>query len=203
MTTPKTGYSITEQIPDFLRQVDPSWTLFLDRDGVINVRLMDDYVKQIAEFEFLPGSLEAMVRFGEWFGKMVVVTNQRGIDKGLMTTEDLKSIHAYMEANLNAAGGHLDGIYFCPYHPENDHQGCRKPKIGMALEAQEDFPEIDFQKSIMVGDSISDMEFGRNAGMHTVFIHPDEEKYSQQPQIDCVLPDLGALMKLIEHLHRN
>lgn len=158
--------------PNF--STDRSWTLFLDRDGVINRRLVADYVKFPAEFEWLPGSKEAIVSFSEMFGIVVVVTNQQGIGKGLMTENDLDEIHQRMKADIMEVGGHINQIYHCPDLASRS-PNCRKPSPEMAWRAKQDFPQIDFQRSLMVGDSCSDMEFGRNAGMQTVFIqHPGE-----------------------------
>ncbi len=151
------------------------WTLFLDRDGVINTRLMGDYVKNVEEFEFLPGVLEAIAKMTSIFGRIVVVTNQQGIGKGLMTENDLAEVHSYMQNEVVKAGGKIDKVYYCP-ELESKKAACRKPNTGMAEEARKDFPEIDFKRSIMVGDSISDMEFGKRVGMLTVFISDEDDK---------------------------
>lgn len=153
--------------------IDRTWTLFLDRDGVINVKLEGDYVKKIEEFEFTENALKAIAKLKQLFGKIVVVTNQQGIAKGLYTEEDLNAVHAYMQEQLAKENAQVDKIYFCPALNGDTRFNCRKPDIGMALQAQTDFPEIDFSKSVMVGDSISDMEFGRKLGMYTVFIADD------------------------------
>lgn len=150
-------------------KIDRSWTLFLDRDGVINKRLIDDYVKNIREFEFLPGVQEALAEFAKVFGRIFVVTNQRGIARGLMTEHDLHLVNEYMLAELQKAGGRIDKVYYCP-HDRDENCGCRKPAIGMALKAKQDYPEIDFSKAIMIGDSPSDIEFGENAGMRTIYV---------------------------------
>lgn len=176
------------QKQQFNLKVDKTWTLFLDRDGVINKRLIDDYVKHIGEFEFLPGVCEAIARFSKLFGKVFVVTNQRGIARGLMTVEDLRAVNDFMLEGIAKAGGRIDGIYFCP-HDRNAGCGCRKPDIGMALAAKRDFPEIDFVKSIMVGDSGSDIEFGKNAGMITVKI-TDEQGEGLRAQSLAELADM-------------
>lgn len=150
--------------------IDHSWSLFLDRDGVINKRLIDDYVKIPAEFEFLPGVPEAISKFSTIFGRIFVVTNQRGIARGLMTEDDLQIVHKLMLDDIKNAGGRIDKIYYCP-HDRNQGCGCRKPDIGMALKAKQDYPEVDFSKAIMLGDSTSDIKFGENAGMHTFRIN--------------------------------
>ena len=155
--------------------ITKDWTLFLDRDGVINKKLDNDYVKHWIEFEFLEGVFEALKKLDSVFGKIVVVTNQQGIGKGLYRTEDLELIHKNMLYEINYLGGRIDKVYFSPYLNSLNHP-TRKPRIGMALQAQKDFPEIDFSKSIIVGDSLSDMEFGRNAGMKTAFISEEKKK---------------------------
>jgi len=165
------------QITDLTKiNIDKTWSLFLDRDGVINKRLMDDYVKSIKEFEFLPEAAEAFKIFSEKFGRVFIITNQRGIARKLMTVEDLTSVHDFMVQKIKQAGGKVDGIYYCP-HDRNQNCGCRKPDIGSALKAQKDFPEVDFKKSIMVGDTSSDIQFGENAGMFTVKITEKPYEY--------------------------
>lgn len=149
--------------------IDSSWTLFLDRDGVINKKLENDYVKHWIEFEFIEGSIDALKFLKGLFGIIVVVTNQQGIGKRLYRTEDLELIHKNMIYEIDFYGGRIDKVYFSPYLKEENHP-TRKPGIGMALQAKEDFPQIDFSKSLMIGDSMSDMEFGRRAGMKTVYI---------------------------------
>ena len=156
-----------------LIKVNNSWTLFLDRDGVVNKRLINDYVKNINEFEFLPGTKKAIAKLSNIFGKIFVVTNQRGIARGLMTVEDLLVVNNFMLKQVKEAGGRIDRVYFCP-HDRDQGCGCRKPDIGMALKAKKEFPNINFKKSIMVGDSVSDIEFGKNAGMVTVHITSEE-----------------------------
>lgn len=153
--------------------IDKSWTLFLDRDGVINKKLENDYVKHWIEFEFLEGVIDALKSLNTRFGTIVVVTNQQGIGKGLYRTEDLELIHKNMIYEIEYLGGRIDKVYFSPYLNSENHP-TRKPGIGMALAAKNDFPGIDFSKSIIVGDSLSDMEFGRNAGMKTAFISEDK-----------------------------
>ncbi len=158
--------------------IDKNWTLFLDRDGVINKKLHNDYVKHWIEFEFIEGTLQALKTVNSIFGKIVVVTNQQGIGKGIYRTEDLEIIHKNMLYEIHYFGGRIDGVYFSPHLAAQNHN-TRKPNIGMALHAQKNYPEINFTKSIIVGDSISDMEFGRNAGMKTVFIS-DENRNDER-----------------------
>lgn len=154
---------------------DAQWTLFLDRDGVINHRIVGGYVKHWNEFHFLEGTLEAIKVLSGIFGKTFVVSNQQGIGKGLMNLEHVEDIHRRMLAEIEQNGGKVDQVFFSPHLQEANHLD-RKPNIGMALKAQELFPQINFKKSVMVGDSTSDMEFGRNAGMVNVFIQPREDQ---------------------------
>jgi histidinol-phosphate phosphatase family protein len=166
--------------------IDKSWTLFLDRDGVINKKIENDYVKHWMDFEFLDGVLDAMKILNNKFGRIVIVTNQQGIGKGLYRTEDLELIHKNMLYEINYLGGRIDKVYFSPHLAASKHP-TRKPGTGMAIEAKKDFPEIDFSRSIIVGDSMSDMEFGRALGMKTVYI---SETKVDDSKIDFYFPSL-------------
>lgn len=177
--------------------IDKSWTLFLDRDGVINKKLENDYVKHWIEFEFIDGSIDAVKYLASVFGRIVVVTNQQGIGKRLYRIEDLELIHKNMLYEIAYHGGKIDKVYFSPHlHAEN--HPTRKPGIGMALNAKADYPEIDFTKSVVVGDSLSDMEFGRNAGMKTIFI---SEKKIEDPRIDFTYKSLNELVITLQNAH--
>jgi histidinol-phosphate phosphatase family protein len=158
-----------------------SHSLFIDRDGVINRRIFGGYVTKISEFDFLPGVFESFRIFNRVFNKIIVVTNQQGVGKGLMTVSDLEKIHAFMTENIGKNGGRIDAVYYCTMLA-NIERNCRKPDKYMALEAKDDFPEINFSKSIMVGDSESDILFGKNSGMKTILI--GDEKLS-----DGIVPD--------------
>lgn len=148
-------------------------TLFLDRDGVINTRLIDDYVKKTDDFSFTEGFLPALASIAPFFSNIVVVTNQQGVGKGLMTVNELNTIHTFMIDQITLTGGRIDKVYFCPDLKSSGSRN-RKPEVGMALQARRDFPEIDFKKALMIGDSITDMEFGRRMKMTTVFIDESE-----------------------------
>jgi histidinol-phosphate phosphatase family protein len=169
--------------------LEEKWSLFIDRDGVINTRIIDDYVKTPSEFNFIDGTLEAISIFTKIFYPIVVVTNQQGIGKGLMSIEDLNLIHNKMNSDIIAAGGKIDKVYFCP-DLANSGSKNRKPEIGMALQAKVDFPEIDFNKSIIIGDSLSDMKFGKNTGMKTVFIGNEETRLANKDIIDYTFSSL-------------
>lgn len=157
-------------MPDFLNQINSEWTLFLDRDGVINKRPPDDYVKTWDEFEFLPGVLDALKILASKFSKIIIITNQQGIGKNVMTIEDLLIIHHNLIRDVSENKGRIDAIYFCP-DLATKAVNCRKPNINMAKQAKQNFPDIDFSISIMAGDTLSDMQFGKNAGMKTIFIN--------------------------------
>lgn len=159
-----------------LKKVDKSWTLFLDRDGVINYEKENDYILNKDEFVFYPYVLDALQILNIIFGSIVIVSNQKGVGKKLMSLNDLNDIHKTMMQQVNASGGRIDKIYFCTDLDNNSFN--RKPQHGMALQAKADFPAIDFSKTIMVGNKLSDMQFGRNAGVSTVFVattHPETE----------------------------
>jgi len=149
-------------------QVDKSWTLFLDRDGVINEEIVGSYVTRWEEFVFHPGVPEALSHLSDLFGRIIVVTNQRGVGRGIMSMDALREINANMIGAIADQGGRVDRIYACTAVQDDDHN--RKPNTGMGLQAREDFPEIDFRKSIMVGNSPGDMEFGKRLAMYTVFL---------------------------------
>lgn len=157
-----------------LKKLDSSWTLFLDRDGVINHDKDNDYIRNWNEFRFYEDTLEAVALLSKIFGRIVVVTNQKGVGKGLMSLDDLDQIHSQMLLAIEDAGGKIARVFFCT--DLSDESPNRKPNPGMAFQARHEFTGIEFAKSIMVGNRLSDMGFGRNAGMHTVFLattHPE------------------------------
>ena len=177
-------------------------TLFLDRDGVINQRLIGDYVRHPNAFVFLEGALEALVGLARKFDPIIVVTNQQGIGKGLMSEADLQAVHQHMLSSIQQAGGRIDAIYHCPDLAEA-HPNGRKPNPHMALQAQADFPAIRFDRALMVGDSVSDLVFGQRLGMATVLLTTkpdlDQQAYAEvRPQVLAELPSLAALEVALE-----
>jgi histidinol-phosphate phosphatase family protein len=144
------------------------WTLFLDRDGVINKEQEGTYVTSWEEFEFLPGVLAGLSEVRPYFDKIIIVTNQRGVGKGIMSVATLKEIHSKMRACFTEAGVHIDKVYSAIALASDDIN--RKPNTGMAMQAKEDFDSIDLKKSVMIGNNLSDMEFGKRMGMKTVFL---------------------------------
>lgn len=144
------------------------WTIFIDRDGVINKEKKGEYILNWNEFIFYDGAKEAMKIFNSLFNTIVIVTNQRGVGRGLMNEFDLSHIHLNMQNEIELEGGRIDKIYYCT-DTENTSFN-RKPNIGMALQAKKDFNNINFNKSFMIGNKLSDMQFGRNVGIGTVFL---------------------------------
>jgi histidinol-phosphate phosphatase family protein len=175
---------------DLLKSIDKTWTLFLDRDGVINDEKHLAYINTWEEFSFYHGVLEAIKIFSERFGRVIIITNQRGIAKGLTLPENLKIIHENLSGEVAKAGGRIDSIYFCG--DLDDNSTHRKPNTGMGLQAQIDFPEIDFAKTIMVGNTLSDMQFGKNLLVAlTIFLSTTRPEVPlDHPLIDMVFTDL-------------
>jgi D-glycero-D-manno-heptose 1,7-bisphosphate phosphatase len=146
-------------------------TVFLDRDGTINLKAPEgDYVKRVEEFELLPDAPAAMRLLTQHGVRIVVVTNQRGIALGRMTEEDLAQIHRLMMERLAGEGVEIAAIYHCPH--DKGECDCRKPEIGMFLQARREHPEIDFSCSAVIGDSPSDMKAAERIGAAGVLISP-------------------------------
>jgi histidinol-phosphate phosphatase family protein len=185
-----------------LSHINPCWTLFLDRDGVLNYEKNDDYILNWEEFQFYPTTLEALALLRTQFARIFLVTNQKGVGKGLMSLEDLEIIHQNMLSAIRGKGGNLDHIFFCS-DIDSDSPN-RKPNPGMAFQAKALYPDIDFAKSIMVGNRPSDMAFGKNAGMHTVFVattHPQTE--DPHPQIDHRFNNLLEFAQAVATLRKS
>jgi D-glycero-D-manno-heptose 1,7-bisphosphate phosphatase/D-glycero-alpha-D-manno-heptose 1-phosphate guanylyltransferase len=179
-----------------LDAIDSQWTLFLDRDGVINVEKDQSYIFHYGEFIFYERGLEALSLLSKIFSRIVVVTNQKGVGKGLMTAEALTDIHQKMTTAVTEGGGRIDAIYYCD--ALSDDHPHRKPNPGMAFAAQKDIPGIDLTRSIMVGNNISDMEFGRNAGMYTVFLSTTSPApMLPHPSIDMIFSNLYDFAKAL------
>ncbi len=163
--------------PTDLAQPGRAWsqlgTVFLDRDGVINRKLPEgEYVSSRQQFELLPGVAEAIARLNRAGIRTLVVTNQRGIALGLYTAADVEALHAGLQRDLEEAGARIDGFYFCPHGKAECN--CRKPLPGMFEQACAEFPEIAAANSVVIGDSLSDIEFGRNLNLGTIFLEGDE-----------------------------
>lgn len=173
--------------------IDKGWTLFLDRDGVINQRIFGAYVRSVEEFRFKSDFLAIAGFLAEKFDRIIVVTNQQGISKGLMTESNLSEIHRYMMEVINVVSGRIDHIFYAA-NAKGEFPDRRKPNPAMALEAKKLFPEIDFSKSVMVGDTDSDLRFGRDLGMKTVLVRSEEIVYEKADLIVDNLEELKLLM---------
>ena len=179
-----------------LTKIDNSWTLFLDRDGVINHEKEKDYIHTWEEFRFYKGVKEAMAVFAKKFRHIIVITNQRGIGKGVTRMEDVERIHKNMKAEIEKAGGRIDAVYFSP--DMEDTSPNRKPNNGMGLRAMKDFPGIDNAKAIMIGNTLSDMQFGRNMGLKTIFLPTTRPEVDlDDERIDTVYDSLLSFAKAI------
>lgn len=140
--------------------------VFLDRDGVINKEV--DYISNPEQFELIPRVAEAIKKLKDSGYKIIVVTNQSGISRGFFTEDILIQIHKKMTSLLEAEGASIDGIYYCPHHP-NDDCACRKPKPEMVMKAAQELG-IDLERSFFIGDTSSDIECGLRAGVKTILV---------------------------------
>lgn len=192
----KAQQQLAAQRPD-LTKTDKSWSLFLDRDGVINDEKLGKYILNWEQFKFSAGVLDAFPLLAHRFGHIFIVSNQRGVEKGLMTEADLQNIHANMLEQIQTTGALIHRIYYCT--AKEDLCFHRKPNPGMALQAFADFPGVDPEKCMMVGNKPSDMRFGRSAGMHTVFVtttNPHEP--FPHPDVDFRFKNLLHFAKALE-----
>ena len=140
---------------------DPTKVVFLDRDGVINTE-SDAYIKSVTEFDPIPGSIAAVSRLTQAGWQVFVMTNQSAVARKMITLSGLEEIHQHLMGLVESAGGRIDAIYFCPHGPDQGC-GCRKPKPGMFLEVQRQYT-FDLSHSVMIGDSLRDMQVADNAG---------------------------------------
>ena len=146
--------------------------VFLDRDGVINRKPPEGHiVRRWEEFEILPGVEQAIARLHAAGLKVIIVTNQRGIALGQISELDLGEIHSRLIEHIAAREGAIDAIYYCPH--DRDECECRKPGVGMFERALSEFPGARAENSLMIGDSVSDIEAGVRLGMKTIFIQGD------------------------------
>ncbi|MEG2178645.1 MAG: HAD-IIIA family hydrolase [Bacteroidales bacterium] len=180
-----------------LGKIDAHWTLFLDRDGVINQRYVDDYVKKADDFIFLNQAEYAIANLSKWFARIFVVTNQQGLGKGLMSEEDLNAIHTKMINAVQEVGGKIDAVYYCPDLKEQASFN-RKPQGGMALKAKKAYPEIHFKQSVMVGDTFTDMLFGKRLGMLTVLIGSDPTALKKAKYVDARFDSLADFAQYVD-----
>ena len=164
------------------------WTLFIDRDGVLNRHLPGDYVTHVGKCEIVPGAFVAMGLLQDLFTRLVIVSNQRGVKKGLMTKNDLDDVNNYIRESLNIR----KEVHFLCATSQDDLD--YKPNIGLGIRAKVLMPLIDFRKSIIVGDNRSDILFGRKLGMICVGIRGE---LLQDVNCDYYVEDLLAFTNLI------
>jgi histidinol-phosphate phosphatase family protein len=176
--------------------VGDDWTVFVDRDGVINRRVVGDYVRSTAQLELLPGAVDALARLSQAAAHVIVVTNQAGIGKGLLTVDDFQRVNAVIIDAVVAAGGHLDAVLHCPHVPA-DGCRCRKPGPGLAEQADERFDDIDHARSVMIGDSAGDIRFGADLGMATVLVTGTGGDHGGAPEPDRRADDLAGAADLL------
>ncbi len=146
--------------------------VFLDRDGVIN-KNRNDYVKTWDEFEFLPNAKKGIKLLNDNGFKILIITNQSVVGRGIITEKTLNEIHEKMLKELNECGCRIEKIYYCPHTPW-DSCDCRKPKPGMLLKAAKDF-NIDLKKCYFIGDSETDKEAGDNVCCKTYLVSEDRD----------------------------
>lgn len=142
-------------------------TLFLDRDGVL-IHNRADYVRTPHQAVLIPGAPQAVALAHTHGWRVIVVTNQSGVGRGLITLDDLHAIHAYIEQAVRAAGGELTRIYICPHRPD-EHCACRKPRPGLLLTAAAELG-LDLGAAYMVGDSFIDVQAAQAAGVRPIFV---------------------------------
>ena len=183
-------------MPINLKNINKDWTLFLDRDGVINHEKHKDYIHTWDEFIFYEGVKEAISIFSKKFKHIIIVTNQKGVGKGVTKLHNLHTIHTNMQKEMEDSGGKIDAVYFCPDLDEASPN--RKPNPGMGLQAVQDFPTINLFKAIMVGNTLSDMEFGRNLGIYTIFLPTTRPEVDvKDNRIDAVYNSLIEFAKAL------
>jgi len=176
-------------------------TIFLDRDGVINKKMPEgNYVRAIEDFQLLPGVAEAIAALNRAGMRVIVVSNQRGIALGLYTAEAVDAIHRHLQSELGGTGARIDGFFYCPHDKKSCE--CRKPLPGLYQQAEKQYPEITPETSAMLGDSLSDIEFGRAIGMITVWIAGPKESRKPGWESAANLADMrcDSLLQAVEEL---
>jgi D-glycero-D-manno-heptose 1,7-bisphosphate phosphatase len=176
--------------------------VFLDRDGVINSN-RPDHVKSWTEFEFLPGALGALNRLAKLDWPIAVVTNQSIIGRGLASQETVEEINARMMAEVRAAGGRIDGIWYCPHAPGAGCT-CRKPAPGLLIAAA-DALDLDLRRSFLIGDALSDIQAAQAAGVWPIMVRTgrgagqlQSTSFSGQPEL-VIVDDLQAAVDWVYH----
>ena len=162
--------------------------VFLDRDGTIAIDV--PYCRRPEDFKLFPNTARAIKLLNEHGYKVIIITNQSGVARGYFDEDTLERIHQKMRRELAEDGARIDGIYYCPHHPDDDCE-CRKPKPKMILQAAEEH-DIDIKQSFMVGDMLMDIQVGQNAGCRTVLLLPDTGENEAGSTPDYIASDLYA-----------
>ncbi len=156
--------------------------IFIDRDGTINID--KDYLTDPDQIEFIEKSPEAISLANRLGLKVIVISNQSGVARGLMTLQQVESVNERLVDMLRGRGARVDAVYYCPHHPSNGYTcRCRKPDIGMLLKARERF-DVDLSSSFVVGDKWSDVKCGENAGAMTSLVMTGYGRSDYQRCID-------------------
>ncbi len=175
--------------------------VFLDRDGTINIE--KEYLYRIADFEFIPGAVEAIRLCNQAGVMVVVVTNQSGVARGFYTEDDVENLHRHISRTLESHGAYIDAWLYCPHHPDGRGSyalpcSCRKPSPGMLQEAARRY-DVDLENSTMIGDKLADIEAGRAAGCRTILVRTGYGVYDE-PFVDTqttVCDDLLSAVKCL------
>ncbi len=162
--------------------------VFLDRDGTIAIDV--SYCRRPEDFKLFPSTAKAIKLLNEYGYKVIVITNQSGVARGYFDEDTLDRIHQKMQRELTEEGARIDGIYYCPHHPDDSCE-CRKPKPKMILQAAKEH-DIDLKQSFMVGDKPMDIQAGQNAGCRTVLLPLDTGESEPGSSPDYTAPDLYA-----------
>lgn len=173
--------------------------VFLDRDGVLNRKMPEGvYVGDWAQFAWLPGAVEAVARMKRAGLTVIVVSNQRGIALGQVTAMQLERLHNKMQDYLVRNDARLDAIYYCPH--DHGQCRCRKPDTGLFEQAFQSFPQANAGNSVVIGDSLSDIQAGRRLGMKTIFIQgePDRQKAGAEVAVNLADAVAGSLLEAVE-----
>jgi histidinol-phosphate phosphatase family protein len=171
--------------------------LFIDRDGVINERIWNGYVTKWEDFHFVDGVIDALVHFSKIFQRIIIITNQQGIGKGMMSVDALNDIHQKLVQKISEEGGKIDAVFYCG-DLKSKENNCRKPGTKMAEQAKIEFPEINFSESLMIGDTKSDMEFAKNVGMTGVLVETQLSTPSDLESSKYIINTLDDIVKLLK-----
>lgn len=153
--------------------------IFIDRDGTINVD--HGYTYRIEDFHFLPKAIEGLKMLAKLDYKLIIITNQSGIGRGLYTHKQFEEVTQHMLKELTQHHLHIDKVYHCPHHPD-EKCTCRKPEIGMLKQAEKDF-NLDLRHCFMIGDLDKDIEAGKRAGCKTILIKNKEYAVTTTPDV--------------------